>query len=466
VLDQPLVFLDLETTGASAVHDRVIEIGLIEVEGGCVTEWSSLVDPGRRIPAGIQAFTGITDVMVEAAPAFSEIAERLRTRLEGKLLIAHNARFDYGFLRSEFRRAGFRYASRVLCTVQLSRSLYPRERHHNLDALMARHGIACQARHRGLDDARVLWSLLRLWRRCFDQTRLSAAMESLIRTPVTPAGLPDGLLDEIPDAPGVYVLRGPDDAVLYVGKSRNMHAGVSAHFTSGPHGSRNGKLSRETTRVEWVAVPGRLRAEIEEARLVRDLAPLYNRNSHRSSAWYAWRWHAQSLLVAPRLVKLDDVATADCDGLYGVFGSRPAALKALRDIAEMHQLCLTVLGLEPGDGPCHGRWERRCRGACIGKETRERHALRLGTALVGLRMKPWPFNGPIGIREKGSDQLIVLDAWRYLGTARSERDLADLTDSGEAPAFDRGTYKMLSRYLMNGRRGYQLVELPAEKRGS
>jgi DNA polymerase-3 subunit epsilon len=112
LLDQPLVLLDLETTGASAARDRIIEVGLVEIQDGRATEWSTLVNPERHIPAAIQAFTGITDEMVERAPSFPEIADGLRARLEGKLFIAHNARFDYGFLRSEFRRAGRRYASR------------------------------------------------------------------------------------------------------------------------------------------------------------------------------------------------------------------------------------------------------------------------------------------------------------------------------------------------------------------
>src|SRR5512134_18271 len=115
MLDQSLVFLDLETTGTNAVYDRITEVGLVEVTpGGRVAEWSTLVNPGVRIPPTIQSITGITDEMVELAPAFEEIAGLLLKRLDGKLLVAHNARFDYGFLRNEFRRAGHRYASRVL----------------------------------------------------------------------------------------------------------------------------------------------------------------------------------------------------------------------------------------------------------------------------------------------------------------------------------------------------------------
>src|SRR5450631_4162454 len=105
MLDRALVFLDLETTGATAHFDRITEIGLVEVDQGRhVGEWSSLVNPERPISPMIESLTGITDAMVAQAPTFAQIAHNLFERLAGKTLVAHNARFDFGFLRSEFRR--------------------------------------------------------------------------------------------------------------------------------------------------------------------------------------------------------------------------------------------------------------------------------------------------------------------------------------------------------------------------
>jgi len=189
-LDHPLVILDVETTGANPVYDRVTEVGLIEIERGrSVAEWSTLVNPGTRIPPVIQALTGITDDMVALAPSFAEIAPQLLARLEGKLLVAHNARFDYGFLRNEFRRAGLRYSSRVLCTVKLSRRLFPAETRHNLDALMARHDVACDARHRALGDARAVWLVVSQWRRELAPEAIAVAVDALVRRPPFRPGL-------------------------------------------------------------------------------------------------------------------------------------------------------------------------------------------------------------------------------------------------------------------------------------
>jgi len=161
-LRQDLILLDLETTGASAGRDRIIEIGLIHCRRlEVVDSWSTLVNPGVGLSAFIADYTGISDAMVATAPRFAEIAATLRRYLECGLLVAHNARFDYGFLQNEFARLGETYQSPQLCTVQLSRKLFPAEKRHNLDALINRHKLRCESRHRAMGDAQVLVDFLR-----------------------------------------------------------------------------------------------------------------------------------------------------------------------------------------------------------------------------------------------------------------------------------------------------------------
>ena len=128
-MNGPLAIVDVETTGSDPASDRITEIAVLEVSGFALTaQWSTLVNPGGTIPGAIQALTGITQEMVESAPRFADIAAELYERLAGRVFVAHNARFDYGFLRREFDRAGLKYLARTLCTVRLSRRLYPGER--------------------------------------------------------------------------------------------------------------------------------------------------------------------------------------------------------------------------------------------------------------------------------------------------------------------------------------------------
>ena len=183
MFDRPVVFLDLETTGAKAGEDRITEIGLIEVDGGYfVREWSTLVNPGIPIPPLIQSLTGINDAMVATAPYFGDIAQELHDAIAGRMLIAHNARFDYGFLEQEFKRIDRDFSAPVLCTVRLSRKLFPQHARHNLDTLISRHDIDCDARHRALGDARVLWQLAQQWRVDPGEAAVLEATAKLIKT--------------------------------------------------------------------------------------------------------------------------------------------------------------------------------------------------------------------------------------------------------------------------------------------
>src|SRR6516164_5667420 len=117
-----LVFVDLETTGGNPANDRITEVGIVRMENGeCVDQWSSLVNPECAIAPDIQAFNGISSEMVAAAPRFKNLAATVLEKLRDAVFIAHNARFDYAFLRGEFRKAGIDYSAEALCTVKLSR---------------------------------------------------------------------------------------------------------------------------------------------------------------------------------------------------------------------------------------------------------------------------------------------------------------------------------------------------------
>ena len=158
LLEGPVVFVDVETTGGGFAYNRITEIGIVVARGGELEyEWSSLINPRISIPYGIQQLTGITNEMVADAPAFEDIAADLVKRFEGRLFVAHNAGFDYGFMRQEFQRAGIQFESRVCCTVRLSRRVNPNMPRHNLDMLIAYLGLNITKRHRALPDAQALW---------------------------------------------------------------------------------------------------------------------------------------------------------------------------------------------------------------------------------------------------------------------------------------------------------------------
>jgi DNA polymerase-3 subunit epsilon len=153
--------VDLETTGASAVYDRVTEIAVVRVAGGRIVEsYDSLVNPGVRIPPFITRLTGIDDRMVAGQPRLGELVPRIAQELDDAVFVAHNASFDWAFLKQGFARVGGRLEPERLCTVRLARRLVPGLRSYRLDALRERFGISTPGRHRARPDAEATAALL------------------------------------------------------------------------------------------------------------------------------------------------------------------------------------------------------------------------------------------------------------------------------------------------------------------
>ena len=451
--------VDLETTGGNALRDRVIEAGIVLLSGGrVVEEYSTLVNPGVRIPWAIQQFTGITEEMVAPAPPFAAVGDELLARLEGRLFVAHNARFDYGFLRGEFRRLGRAFRAPVLCTVRLSRALTPLQHGHNLDAVIERYGIHCAARHRALGDAQVLAELLRIARERWQADELDAIVARLLQAPHLPPQLDAGLVDELPDGPGVYLLHGEGEALLYIGKAKNIQARVLAHFTADQRSRRELELSRLVRRVEWIETAGEFGASILEARLINERRPLLNRRLRASPSLWTIRLGDDADGPRATIEELDP--ESDAGGDFGVFRSRGDADKALSGIVRDQELCARRLGLESGSSSCIGFQLGRCRGACVGCEPATVHALRVRLALARLKRRDWPFAGRIGIRERdwrGIEEIHLFDRWCYQGSAHGGAEPAEFE---HRPAgFDQDIYRILLRALERPAPGLQVIEL-------
>jgi DNA polymerase-3 subunit epsilon len=445
-----LAIVDLETTGTRAARDRITEIGVIEVERfEVVSEWSTLVNPGIALPGEIQALTGITHEMLAAAPRFADLADELHERLAGRVFVAHNARFDYAFLRREFDRAGRKFQAREVCTVKLSRRLYPGGA-HDLDSVIERHGIACRARHRALGDADAVWQFLKAAEREHGAEVLSVAARQVAKQPALPPHLERAALHAVPDTPGVYLFYGEHGAPLYIGKSRAMRTRVLQHFCSSAH------WLQRVHRIDWRRTTGELGALLLEARLVKELAPAFNRQLRREEAVCALVFDGRRL----RLAAAAEIRADTLPFLYGVFRTRRAALKLVRTLADEHRLCLGALGLEtPGRGACFRHQIGRCAGVCAGKESVLAHHARAATALAPLKSPPWPWRGKVAIVEsdpsRDATEAHVVDRWCYLGAARDDAEVSELVAA--EPRFDYDHYRILARHV--GRPGVRVRQL-------
>ncbi|HRO37712.1 exonuclease domain-containing protein [Thauera sp.] len=487
-----LAFVDIETTGGPAQRESITEVGIVQVDEDGVREWSTLVRPESRIPDHIQRLTGIDDDMVAYAPRFADIADEVFDRLDGRLFVAHNARFDHGHLRAAFRRAGLDMRPQVLCTVKLSRRLFPDHRRHGLDHLIERHGLVVADRHRALGDAQLLWQFWQKLHERFPPGHIEAMVRELVGHPSLPPHLNPEQIADLPDAPGVYLFYGerggdpvpagrsdgadgrvrvapgagttspspgrartdasargapPPDLPLYIGKSTRLRSRVLSHFAADHTSDRELSLSQQVRHIEWIETAGEIGALLEEARLVKRLQPTHNRQLRRNRELCTWRL-ATDIVGDWRLelVHAVDLDFGRRDDLYGFFRTRREATNRLRALARDHALCPPLLGLEkpPQGARCFDFQLKRCRGACHGGESPQAHALRLIEALHALKVEHWTWPGPIGLREGQS--IHVVDGWRWLGTATAtdEATLADILDTGR-PAFDLDIYKILVR---------------------
>ena len=447
-----ITFLDLETTGATPLRDRITEIALVRFDDGVETvRWQTLVNPQQPIPPFIQSLTGISDAMVADAPLFAEVADKLLALLEGSVLAAHNVRFDHGFLKSEFKRLNITLRQKVLCTVKLSRLLYPQHYSHGIDAIVARHQITGLARHRAMGDVEAILIMLNDATRDLGADAVQAAALKLMAAPTLPPHIDASLVGELPEAPGVYLFYGENDLPLYIGKSVNLRARVLSHFSSDHASTKEMRMTQEMKRFEWIPAAGEFSALLLESRLVKERMPIYNRQLRRERSLCSWQidTQAQPLL---KLVHEQEIDPSQMAQLFGTFRSKRQAVETLRKIADLSHLCAKTLGLETGRaGPCFAYQLKRCKGVCCGQEPPEIHALRVQQALMAHKLKAWPYRGKIGIEEYNLEndlrQIHVFEHWVYLGVAEDEDSLQALRAQKTALKFDLDSYKLLLKML-------------------
>jgi len=362
------VVLDLETTGGPPDSDAITEIGAVKVRGGeVVGEFATLVDPGTSVPPAIVSLTGITTAMVTGAPRLRSVLGALLEFCAGAVLVAHNAPFDVGHLRAACRRHGPPWPRpAVVCTARLGRRVLSREEAPScrLSALATLFRSRTRPVHRALDDARATVDVLHGLLERVGGRGVSTLEDLLaLQVEVSPAQRAKRhLADAVPEAPGVYLFRGPGDEVLYVGTSGDLRRRVRSYFTGGDKRARIKEMIGLAERVDWVVCAHALEAEVRELRLLAGHAPRYNRRSrfpHRG-----W-WVALTDEPFPRL---SVVRTPRADAL-GPFGRRPDAVRAVEALQDALPLrpCTQRIPARGASGtPCALHEMRRCTAPCAG----------------------------------------------------------------------------------------------------
>jgi DNA polymerase III subunit epsilon len=428
-----LAFVDVETTGLSPTCDRIAEVGVVTVDDRQVERWTALLQTG----SGVQRANERDD---DGTVRFSAISADLERRLAGRPLVAHNARFDVAFLRAEFARVGTVFAPRAICSVMLSRKLYPELIRHDLDSLALHHGLRIDARHRALPDADALWQLWQILLRERPARNLRDAVAQLLAAPVLPAHLDPALVDRLPECPGVYVFHGEENAPLFAGAASNLKRRVIAYFRNDRASRRALEYSHRITNITWRATGGVIGARLHACATEQVLFDSCARSVHAAPLTWEWRPERVPCIAIVPLLDRGVPRLTEC---FGVFASERKACNALSRIATRHRLCRELLGT-PAAGECAacGTPVQPC--ACGSAVERARQLVRLFALLRPMRVPSWPHHGPIGIREH-ADLHIVHD-WQFLGTARTSSDVYQSIDVRRHD-FDWRTYRLLRRTL-------------------
>lgn len=432
LFDKLLAFIDVETSGGKAQRDRIIEIGIIISDGyKIVEEYSTLIQPGVAISSFIQNYTGISDADVADAPRFEEVADKIYELLEGKIFVAHNVHFDYGFLRHELRRAGYDFSARKMCTVRLSRQLYPEYKKHNLDIIMERSGLDCANRHRALDDTRLMYQFFQICIASFGKPTVIKVCNTLMLQPSIPINISQDVLDSLPETHGVYQLYGKENALLHLARSNDIRKRVLSHFSEVVPTSKWYKISQELQRIEVMPTAGDLGALLLESEL----------NIEKK--------HKEMVLLKKVLntdgypeihIEQGIVVQEELSSLYGVFRTKAQAKDVLEALGKEYHLSYAMLGLQV-----------HCDAGFFKKKSVQQYALQFEAAFAHLKIQKWSFNGVLMLRERcdflDKESIHLFYDWKYLGTVTQEFEIPEIMQNISQLSFDYHVYRILRSYL-------------------
>lgn len=408
--------VDIETTGGNAGRDKITEIAIYVHDGEkIVDEFTSLVNPEISIPPYISRLTGITDDMVVDAPKFYEIAKEVIKVMDGTVFVAHNASFDYSFIREEFKSLGFNFSKEYLCTVRLSRKLIPGFRSYSLGNLCSDLGINLENRHRASGDA---LATVRLFELLLQKDNEGSVMGTYLKNDYAhlrfPPGIDKKIIDSLPEEAGVYYLHNEDGTIIYIGKSTNIKKRILTHF-SNKQTRRSLELRNSISDVSYEITGSELIALLLESEEIKLRQPLYNRAQRKMIFNYGiyagmnedgylnlmvskvnerWRGNMELLLTAASY----DEAQAIVD-------------KLIRN----YHLCQKLCGVYDIAHACFSYSVRQCNGACIGKEPADAYNKRAQSAVDSLNYKHPNFMIVGKGRTPNERSIVHVEKGKYIG---------------------------------------------------
>ncbi|WP_281637821.1 exonuclease domain-containing protein [Flavobacterium marginilacus] len=359
--------LDIETTGGQFNEEGITEIAIYKYDGHeIVDQFISLINPEIPIQPFVIKLTGINNEMLRGAPKFFEVAKRIIEMTNDCVLVAHNASFDYRILRTEFRRLGYDFNIKTLCTVELSQRLMPEQPSHSLGKLVRALGIPMADRHRASGDA---MATVKLFKMLLDKDLEKTITKELIKFEVI-KGVSPRLLDiieSLPSKTGIYYIHREDGSIIFIGQSKNIKKRVNQHFTGITSSAK--KIQAEVFTVTFEETGSELIALLKASEEIKKNSPIYNRMSRKKMLnWAIYTEKDSDGYLNLKLQKADGRKKE-----ITAFSSQQEAKSALSRITAGYQLCPKLTGLSDSKTPCPQNENNPCDGACSKKITSEEY---------------------------------------------------------------------------------------------
>lgn len=411
--------VDIETTGGVAARNRIIEVAIVTVEDGEITDtYSTLINPGEPVSPFITSLTGITNAMLCKAPLFVDVAQIIEEKTRDKIFVAHNVNFDYNFLKLEFERVGIRFDRKKLCTVRLSRKIFPGFRSYGLGTLATRLGLQIQDRHRALGDAEATARILKLLLENDVDGFIRESLRKTSREATLPAHISREVFENLPQQTGVYYFHDRRGKVLYVGKAKNIKSRVIGHFT-GDSGREKRLFHENVADISYELTGNELIALLHESREIKRLWPEYNRVQKFSLSNYGlFTYPDRNGYKRFVISKIQPGA-----GVMVSFRSLQEGRNFLNDWVMNYHLCPKLCGLQKSENACFNHTLGQCDGACAGKIAPQIYNERTENALESLKQDKLTF----AILGKGRDMreksLVLVENGIYLGHGFTENQI-------------------------------------------
>tara|TARA_R100001369_G_scaffold26921_1_gene48611 strand:- start:6110 stop:7483 length:1374 start_codon:yes stop_codon:yes gene_type:complete len=363
--------LDIETTGGKYNEEGITEIAIYKFDGSkVVDQFISLVNPEQPIQPFVVGLTGINNEMLRNAPKFYEVAKRIVEITTGCIIVAHNSKFDHRILRLEFRRLGFDFERKTLCTVELSKKLIPGQVSYSLGKLARALGIPLSDRHRASGDAQATVKLFKmLLTKDLEKEILKETIRNEPSQQINTKLIQ--IIEELPAITGVYYLHNDEGEIIYIGKSKNIRKRINQHFTNDYHKSK--EVQKEVASVSFEATGNELIALLKENEEIKQNKPKFNKASKKSIFSYAlYQFADENGYINLRIARSDARKKS-----ITTFTNLQQAKAVLHNIIEKHHLCQKLTGLHIGKGSCFSYTIKSCKGACLNIETPEEYNLRI-----------------------------------------------------------------------------------------